>query len=80
MDLLTFISDMPRRLALAEATGTSPDYLNQLARRWRGRRPRPEFARLIEQESERIGPEKVPKETLRPDLWPAEAVDAARVA
>ncbi|UQY89245.1 hypothetical protein LQE85_08625 [Stenotrophomonas rhizophila] len=64
MDLLTYISDMSRRAALAEACGTSPEYLWQIARRWRGKRPSPELAATIERESERLGPERVPKEPL----------------
>lgn len=64
MDLLTYISDMPRRAALAEACGTSPEYLWQIATRWRGKRPSPELAAAIEKESARLGPEAVPKEPL----------------
>lgn len=78
MDLLTYIADMPRRVALAEALNSSPDYLNQLARKWRGKLPSPDFARAIERETERLGPEVVPKESLRPDLWgPADEPVAA---
>jgi len=64
MDLLTYISEMPRRIALADACGTSPEYLWQIATRWRGKRPSPELAALIEQESDRLGPEKVAKEPM----------------
>lgn len=64
MDLLTYISDMSRRAALAEACSTSPEYLWQIATRWRGKRPSPELAAAIERESERLGPLKVPKEPL----------------
>ncbi|WP_313243731.1 hypothetical protein [Stenotrophomonas rhizophila] len=64
MDLLTYISDMSRRVALAEACGTSPEYLWQIATRWRGKRPSPELAASIERETERLGPEKVPKEPM----------------
>lgn len=64
MDLLTYISDMSRRAALAEACGTSPDYLWQIATRWKGRKPSADLALRIERESERLGPEKVPKEPL----------------
>lgn len=77
MDLLTYISDMGRRVALAEACGTSPDYLWQIATRWKGRKPSPELATRIEAESERLGPEKVPKEPLifgpAPDAQQSEA-------
>ena len=64
MDLLTYISDMPRRVALAEACGTSPEYLWQIATRWRGKRPSPGLAALIEKESGRLGPERVAKEPM----------------
>jgi hypothetical protein len=64
MDLLTYISDMSRRRALAAACDTDPDYLWQVATRWRGKRPSPDLAEAIERESERLGPEKVPKEPL----------------
>jgi DNA-binding transcriptional regulator YdaS (Cro superfamily) len=69
MDLNTYISDTGRRSALAEAVGTSPDYLWQVATGWNGRKPGPDLAKAIERETERLGPEKVSKETLRPDLW-----------
>ena len=55
---------MSRRVALAEACGTSPEYLWQIASRWRGKRPSPELAATIERETERLGPERVPKEPL----------------
>ena len=55
---------MSRRTALAEACGTSPEYLWQIATRWRGKRPSPELAATIERESERLGPAKVHKEPL----------------
>ncbi len=55
---------MNRRVALAEACGTSPDYLWQIATRWRGKRPSPELAASIERETERLGPEQVPKEPM----------------
>jgi hypothetical protein len=64
MDLLTYISDMGRRIALAEALGSSPDYLWQIATRWNGRKPSPKLAERIERETERLGPEKVLKEPL----------------
>lgn len=67
MNLLTFISDMERRAALATACETSPDYLWQIAtdRRQAGT----ELAKAIERESALIGPEGVPKELMRPDVW-----------
>lgn len=68
MDLLTYISDFERRSSLAQAcNGASPDYLWQIATG--RRRASTDLAKLIESESERLGPEKVPKESLRPDVW-----------
>ncbi len=64
MDLLTYISDMGRRQALAEECGTSPDYLWQIATRWNGRRGSPEFAEKIERATKRLGPEIVTKESV----------------
>ena len=64
MDLLTYISDMSRRAALAAACGTSPEYLWQIATGWRGKRPSPKLASAIERESRRLGPEEVPKEPM----------------
>lgn len=64
MDLLTYISDMGRRHALAQACDTSSEYLWQIATRWRGKRPSPELASVIERESARLGPEAVPKEPM----------------
>lgn len=67
MDLQTFISDSQRRNALAKAVASSPDYLWQIATQRRNASPR--LALKIEEESARIGPESVPKELLRPDIW-----------
>lgn len=67
MDLSTFISDPARREALARAVESSPDYLWQVATKRRNASPR--LAKRIEEESERIGPEMVPKASLRPDIW-----------
>lgn len=64
MNLSEYISDMGRRRLLAEALGTNPTYLWQLANHWRGRRPSPEFACRIEEETTRLGPEPVTKESL----------------
>lgn len=64
MDLLTYISDMSRRAALAEACGTSPEYLWQIATGWRGKRPSPKLAFAIERESTRLGPATVLKEPM----------------
>ena len=64
MDLLTYISDMSRRAALAAACGTSPEYLWQIATGWRGKRPSPKLASAIERESARLGPATVLKEPM----------------
>lgn len=64
MDLLTYISDMSRRAALAAACGTSPEYLWQIATGWRGKRPSPKLASAIERESTRLGPATVLKEPM----------------
>ena len=64
MDLLTYISDMPRRVALAEACGTNPQYLWQVATGWRGKRASPALAELIDKHSARLGPERVSKESI----------------
>lgn len=70
MDLATFNSDMARRLELARRLGRSPDYLWQLGIGWRGKRPSPELAKRIDQETAAMGRHvRVRKETLRPDLW-----------
>jgi hypothetical protein len=69
MNLSEYIADPARRDALAAACNTSSDYLWQVATGWRNRRPGPQLARTIERETERMGPERVPKEALRPDLW-----------
>ncbi len=80
MDLLTYISDMTRRVALADACGTSPEYLWQIATGWRGKRPSARLACAIERESARLGPAVVRKEPMifgRPDRDPGEAIAAA---
>lgn len=76
MDLLTFISDMGRRRELAEACGTSPDYLWQVATNWKGRRASPKLAEKIETETTRIGPEMVSKESVIFGPAPASQVGA----
>lgn len=73
MDLLTYVSDVPRREALARKLKKNPIYLYQLATGWRGKRPSPELAMAIETATTKLGPETVTKESLRPDLWKAEA-------
>lgn len=69
MDLLTYISDIPRREQLARTLGKNPLYLYQIASGWRGKRSSPELAIAIESATHELGPEVVPKESLRPDLW-----------
>lgn len=64
MDLATYISDPGRRASLAQACDTSPDYLWQIATGWRGKRASPRLAERIELETERLGPEKVTKESV----------------
>lgn len=64
MDLLTYISDMARRAALADECGTSPDYLWQIATRWNGRRGSPDLAERIERATTKLGPETVTKESV----------------
>lgn len=76
MDLLTFISDMDRRRQLAEACGTSPDYLWQVATNWKGRRASPRLAERIETETARLGPEAVPKESVIFGARPTEQAEA----
>lgn len=75
MDLATFISDPARKAQLALATGRSAGYLWQVATGWRGKRASVELAQSIERESSDIGPEPVPKSSLRPDVWPPEAIN-----
>lgn len=64
MDLLTYISDMGRRKALADACDTDPNYLWQIATGWRGKRASPVLAERIEAETKRLGPETVTKESV----------------
>lgn len=69
MDLKTYISDGQRRKALAQALGTSRQYLWQIANGWADRKAGPKLAQRIEEVTALLGPERVPKESLRPDLW-----------
>ena len=78
MDLLNFISDRDRKAALAAALGASEGYLWQIATGWRGKRASWELATKIEAATASIGPEPVPKASLRPDIWPAEGADQPR--
>jgi len=76
MNLLTFISDPERKRRLAVLTGSSEGYLWQVATGWRGKKASPELAKLIARTTLEIGPEQVPLELIRPDLWGAD-VEAA---
>lgn len=79
MDLMTFISDKDRKARLVAATGKAEGYLWQIATGWRGKRASPELARKIAQATAELGPEPVPLESLRPDIWPpADAANAAQ--
>lgn len=69
MNLLDFIADPERKQKLATATESSPAYLYQVATGWNGKRASTDLAQAIERESALIGPECVPKESLRPDVW-----------
>lgn len=71
MDLQTYIDDMPRRKALADRLETDPRYLWQIATG--RRRASTEFAKAIESATTELGPEPVPKEAVRPDVWGAVA-------
>lgn len=48
MDLLEYISDQNARKQLAEDVFTSPEYLWQIASRWRGKRASARLADAIE--------------------------------
>jgi DNA-binding transcriptional regulator YdaS (Cro superfamily) len=65
MDLFTYVSDMAARKQLAEACGTSPAYLWQIATRWRGRRASIELAKTIETSTQGV----VTCRELRPDVF-----------
>lgn len=73
MDLQTYISDRERKANLAKALATSPMYLWQLATRWKGRKPSPEFAMKIEAATEGA----VARHELRPDIWQPTQSEAA---
>lgn len=84
MDLLTFVSDMGRRKALADAVDKSPDYLWQIGKGWNERKPSPKLALEIERATAEIGPEMVSRHDLRPDVFgaaePPEAGQVSEVA
>lgn len=65
MTLLEYIEDPQRMAALAARLTTSPQYLRQIATKFRGRTCGPRFALRIE---EATGGE-VTAQSLRPDLW-----------
>jgi DNA-binding transcriptional regulator YdaS (Cro superfamily) len=64
MDLVSYISDIDKRRALARLIGTSPVYLWQMATGWRGKRPSEDMAVSIERATNRA----VRCESLRPDI------------
>jgi hypothetical protein len=70
--LKTFNADTGRRRALAAALGVGTDYVWQLGVRYRGKRPGTDRAKEIEQITARIW-RRVPKESLRPDVWGTES-------
>lgn len=73
MDLLTYIEDSARLAALAKKLRTDPQYLRQVANKFRGRTCGPKFAIRIEEATDRI----VNKSSLRPDIWPSESEQVA---
>lgn len=74
--LKTFVANMDRRRALAAALGVGPDYVWQLGVRYRGKRCGTSRAKEIEALTAKIW-RRVPKETLRPDVWGEEQQNAA---
>lgn len=77
MDLHTYISIPERRQALADELQTAPVYLWQIATAWRGKRASWSMAKRIEAATEKLGPEKVSKESLRPDVFGPASGEAA---
>jgi DNA-binding transcriptional regulator YdaS (Cro superfamily) len=66
MDLNAYLSSEPgARKALADAIGSSPDYLWQIATAWKGRRASPALAAKIEEATAGV----VTRAELRPDIW-----------
>lgn len=76
MNLLTYISDMERRRALADKLGRNPLYLWQVATG--RRRASTDLAQDIERATTELGPETVPKGSMRPDVWQMPS-DEARI-
>jgi DNA-binding transcriptional regulator YdaS (Cro superfamily) len=67
MDLKTYIKDPQRRADLAALVNSSGDYLYQIATN--RRKASSKLAQEIDAATERLGPERVTKESLRPDIW-----------
>jgi hypothetical protein len=86
MELKDYIADPERRRLLADAAGTDPDYLWQIATGYvrkntkKPTRASTDLALKIERETTRLGPRTVRKESLRPDVWPASSVKRVRQA
>jgi DNA-binding transcriptional regulator YdaS (Cro superfamily) len=74
MDLITYISDTGRRRALAAKLGRNPVYLWQVATG--RRRASTNLAKEIEAATRELGPELVPRSSLRPDVWDDELASA----
>lgn len=65
MDLHTFLMTTGKRRELAARVDVSPNYLWQLAVRYRGRKPSPALAKRIHDETLGV----VSLHSLRPDVW-----------
>lgn len=76
MKLSAYIQDTDRKVALAAACGTSPDYLWQIATAWNGRRAGKALAILIEDRTDGA----VTRYDLRPDIFGAEPMPDRQVA
>lgn len=63
MDLLTYISDMGRRRALADAVNKSPDYLWQVAT------DRRKASTTLATDIDKATAGVVTRQSLRPDVW-----------
>jgi len=68
MDLHTFLKTTGKRRELAARVGVSPNYLWQLAVRYRDRQPSPALAKRIHDETLGV----VSLHSLRPDVWGVE--------
>lgn len=67
ISLSEYIADPERRRMLADAAGTDPQYLWQIATGWRGKRASPALARAIERATNGA----VTRYELRPDIFDA---------